>query len=531
MELHTSSDVEMDSEMSHDARPGLEMTDSPTPEAPRILTPPIPVAMEAMSLEPLELNTTPRKSRGDKTHTPRQSMTLVDQGTTPRPRPDETTPRAVRTAAPTSKRGDSMPPRAVAPTSLGPTAPGPVKAGRNRKGMSLDKFGIAKLLGQTIPEQDSKAAPPSSFSRSTHSKRGSMSRPPADEGHQTDKKSRRKTLQLMVNRSNSIKGHKSTSPVPSTPATPLSPIDINPPSGVKAQPSPPVVQHPNTQSTASIATADGQNSPIEPKNASSNAAKKVMDWFRRKSMARDTLSGLKTAGPRSDSTSSFVRVSDSPVRSAPSAQAKLATDQAMSSTTSFPRATENTPAITISETGPSPEPAASVPRREPETIAAPAPVAALSQADTAMVSSTSLVSPARETMPARSKSHHPDSLSPMPTSTTMTPAMVALRPSATSVRNEENKMRVHTGLVDQSALSSRPPKEVIDEVLKVLQDMGMEVKRENEYRFRCTRVRRKKAGATTSLGLGSVMSYGSGISPLAMMSSSISKVSPFRLRE
>jgi len=59
----------------------------------------------------------------------------------------------------------------------------------------------------------------------------------------------------------------------------------------------------------------------------------------------------------------------------------------------------------------------------------------------------------------------------------------------------------------------------MDEVLKVLQDMGMEIKRENDFRLRCTRVRRRKAGATTGLGLGSVMTVGSGMSPFSLMSS------------
>ena len=80
-------------------------------------------------------------------------------------------------------------------------------------------------------------------------------------------------------------------------------------------------------------------------------------------------------------------------------------------------------------------------------------------------------------------------------------------------------MRVHTGLVDQSALSSKPPREVINEAIKVLQDMGMEIKKENDFKLRCTRVRRRKAGATTGLGLGSVMSVGSGMSPFTLMSS------------
>jgi len=83
-------------------------------------------------------------------------------------------------------------------------------------------------------------------------------------------------------------------------------------------------------------------------------------------------------------------------------------------------------------------------------------------------------------------------------------------------------MRVHTGLVDQSALSSKPPKEVMAEVTRVLIEMGMEVKKENEFKLRCTRARRRKAGAVTGLGLGTVMS-GSSLGGAFMGTASSSK--------
>jgi hypothetical protein len=123
----------------------------------------------------------------------------------------------------------------------------------------------------------------------------------------------------------------------------------------------------------------------------------------------------------------------------------------------------------------------------------------------------------------------------VPLSTTSTISAQPSRPAVAQAtprsppRGDESKMRVHTGLVDQSALSSKPPNDVMAEVIKVLLEMGMEVKREYEYRLWCTRVRRRKAGATTGLGLGSVMSVGSGMSPFTLMSNaSASRVSGMR---
>ena len=148
----------------------------------------------------------------------------------------------------------------------------------------------------------------------------------------------------------------------------------------------------------------------------------------------------------------------------------------------------------------------------------------------AATSTASLLAPSRTgsmPMPSRSKSHQNEDNAAIAGTAANIPSKPTLLPDrARSV--DDAKIRVHTGLVDQSALSSKPPAEVIGEVLRVLQAMGIEVKKENEFRLRCTRVRRRKAGATTGLGLGTVMSSGSVTGPFGLTNSaSLSKVLSF----
>lgn len=84
--------------------------------------------------------------------------------------------------------------------------------------------------------------------------------------------------------------------------------------------------------------------------------------------------------------------------------------------------------------------------------------------------------------------------------------------------------------MDQSALSSNLPSEVIGEVIKVLIEMGLEVKKENEYRLRCTRA--KKGQAPGARGLrGSVMSIGGGSGGFLLGNASSTRVSNARHTE
>jgi protein-serine/threonine kinase len=336
-----------------------------------------------------------------------------------------------------------------------------------------------------------------------------------------------------MSRPSTSQGKHSMSSTRSTDGTgALSPRDLNPAISPKAEPAPPTVSqtqvhHPHGQSSPSVVTVDAISTKQaaaakENKSASSGPARKVMNWFRRKSIAKETLSSINTSHLRSDSTTSFVRVSESPAR--PSQTATQRSNIAMSSTTSVAKTAEPIPAAPapIVETSPVtvPEPSKPV---EVETVKA-VPETATKEVKEVVpkpAKSGGLMLPpgagsSASSVP-RSMSHQPPpATAPIPSTAVFGQQRPVTRPTTAS-RSDDSKMRVHAGLVDQSALSSNPPKEVMEEVLKILHDMGIDVRRENEYRFRCTRVRKKKAGATTGLGLGSVMSVGSGMGSFSLM--------------
>ncbi|OCF34581.1 CAMK/CAMKL/KIN4 protein kinase [Kwoniella heveanensis BCC8398] len=557
------SDIEMESGSSDNEQGQEDKADSIQEEAASDVPVLAPVIEPSPALEtgnltesPAVPNTPSKKAAAADAATEVASPATPRASAIPKPEFGAVTPRAERVlpAAATPKasvadrkRHDSMPPPSMAASSSVPeprTAdlkpsglPKPPRRERYRKGMSLDKFGLAKLLGQASTANDeNRTVPPSSSAsavaiQNAHAKRHSIAtgRPGTSDG---EKKTKRRTLQIMANRGSR---DERSAPSPSIPVTPLTARDMNPSQQPpKSRPSPPpvVVQPEGIQPTASpqpgdsspsIVTVDAfaaQQATPPPKTASSKAAKKVMDWFRRKSLAKDTLVGLKSAGVKSDSQSSFVRVSPHVSRTANRMGGSTA-NLAMSSVSSIGQTQEGPSVLVTDEEQAQPE-SATLPKTQAALPAEPSRSPLGNAANKANVQSTSdLLSPARARIPTpeRSKSHRvspSQSNAASTTSVAPTEKNVLSRPRAGS---EDTKMRVHTGLVDQSALSSKPPKEVMAEVLKVLQEMGMDIKRENEFRLRCTRVRRRKAGATTGLGLGSVISVGSGMSPFTLMSS------------
>jgi protein-serine/threonine kinase len=54
-------------------------------------------------------------------------------------------------------------------------------------------------------------------------------------------------------------------------------------------------------------------------------------------------------------------------------------------------------------------------------------------------------------------------------------------------------IRVHHGAVDQTTITTNPPPEVMKHVRKVLEDMGVDIQVEGEYKYRCVRPKRRKA--------------------------------------
>ena len=244
------SDVDMESGSSDNGHFRLQtpeyavqpaVSDDATPEASQVGTPLAETPPSTADLEtvpeipviPLDPSTPSKQGKAPQMagvgspSTPRASASNApDETATPRGEPAAiTTPKA--SIRQSGKRFDSMPARSPTPLVPEPVPaakiadtkpsglpqPPPPKRDRYKKGMSLDKFGLAKLLGQAQPVSEaSRPGPPSSGGLAAgiqaaqnnavqRTKRGSMGRPgTADSDSFLDKKSRRRTLQQIVNR-------------------------------------------------------------------------------------------------------------------------------------------------------------------------------------------------------------------------------------------------------------------------------------------------------------------------------------------
>ena len=99
---------------------------------------------------------------------------------------------------------------------------------------------------------------------------------------------------------------------------------------------------------------------------------------------------------------------------------------------------------------------------------------------------------------------------------------------AASTRNTAAKdvLRIYHGAVDQGTITTRPPPEVIKRICQVLEDLGMALKAESEYMYKCVRAKRKKAGGRWgggAVGLGFIGVVGSnGLAAFTMVGSAAS---------
>jgi protein-serine/threonine kinase len=79
---------------------------------------------------------------------------------------------------------------------------------------------------------------------------------------------------------------------------------------------------------------------------------------------------------------------------------------------------------------------------------------------------------------------------------------VGLYPSASSDRERKGLLRIHHGAVDTNTVTTRPPLEVMNHVRSVLVEMGVEITHSSDYKFRCVRPKRRKAGIVVGGGIG-----------------------------
>lgn len=108
--------------------------------------------------------------------------------------------------------------------------------------------------------------------------------------------------------------------------------------------------------------------------------------------------------------------------------------------------------------------------------------------------------------PQRSPSTHTDTQQP---STFADRLVNNIRPGAKKSPHEYPDIRKHHGPLDHSTVTTRPPPDVMKHVKIVLEGMGVEIYIETEYKYRCIRPKRRKAGNGIGLGLreGSVAAF------------------------
>ncbi|KLO16569.1 Pkinase-domain-containing protein [Schizopora paradoxa] len=70
-------------------------------------------------------------------------------------------------------------------------------------------------------------------------------------------------------------------------------------------------------------------------------------------------------------------------------------------------------------------------------------------------------------------------------------------------------IHVHHGAVDHTMVTTGSPPDVMAHVTKVLLDMGLEVQQETDYKLRCVRAKRRKAGAGATGGVTAITMVGS----------------------
>ena len=273
---------------------------------------------------------------------------------------------------------------------------------------------------------------------------------------ETGKKSRRNTLTVMVepfSRSiRSKKGRMTNTPLASAPAT----------GSTTDRPSKLAVTTPPKSQSAVLPQTNGNMDFGDPNGlqASTNKARKVMQWFRTKSKGRDSVGFLaeeEVVSKEKGIASKYRRGFSSSSNTVNQTQvASTAPQTGLKNNGIVPvQASLTSPASGLpSQGGHSQRSASSV-----LEVATP----------------SSLVARFRNSITVGSNSHH-----------------------AADKMHPHGQLRIHHGAVDQTTITTRPPPEVMAHVKKILEGMGVEIQLESEYKYRCIRAKKKKNAVGSS---------------------------------
>ncbi|KAJ1025885.1 hypothetical protein NDA16_002511 [Ustilago loliicola] len=456
----------------------------------------------------------------------------------------------------------SRPPSATRPVTSDKAA---ASASRHRKGMSTDKFFLSRLLGSNGTNQTNgagaSAEKPSSNGSEANaeksSKRNGVTRPALDRAPSSggaSKNSRRKAMSLVVGRQGE------TSPAAADRQRALE-------TGVRLPQSATEASFPSSQTSSSSRRKEASSTASQQRTAapksrtesgslagpgsngpssrpvssgtrqqqqqqqyqqqdktfydgstiaststagpSSNAAKKVMDWFRKKSLSRGgTFNEQPPLGPfeRSPTSSqisahapmtpSVIVTGAGAIGASQHAEANTGSGEGISGASSVPSSrstsgthSENSEATDLTNI----TNASDASHTESDGIKSSASTVqqqATPKASLSAVSNVSNVS-GGETSSQQQKQQQR--------------SRGAVVTTTASAPFNETRLRYHLGAVDQSALTSRSPIDVLKEVHRVLYKMGIDVRKEKDEDFKLECIRRKRAktlmSATHNIGM------------------------------
>ncbi|CBQ69408.1 related to Serine/threonine protein kinase [Sporisorium reilianum SRZ2] len=461
------------------------------------------------------------------------------------------------TGAADASAASSRPPSSTRPVA---TDKATASATRHRKGMSTDKFSLPRLLGSNgsangVGSATDKASANGVEAAADKSKRNSVSRPALDRAPSSgaaSRNSRRKAMSLVVGRA---AGDASPATADRARAlesshVPHSATEASFPSQTSSSARKDKQRKASSSQvpTSRPVTASSRPQPLQPSlqqqqqpdktfydgstiaststaGPSSNAAKKVMDWFRKKSLSRGTFNEQPPLGPfervpassRADGTGSktpSVIVTSAQNGTSRHAEAQTGSGEGISGAASSVPSSRSASG-THSETSEATELTqltnmSDASHTESDGIKSSASTVQQQATPKASLSAVSNVSKASAggASAARSQQQSQQRRSRVAAATSApTPAAAAAAPF------NEARLRYHLGAVDQSALTSRSPIEVLKEVQRVLYEMGIGMRNEKDEDFKLECVRRKRAKTLMSATQGIGMSIRSSVFP------------------
>lgn len=363
------------------------------------------------------------------------------------------------------------------------------RKGHKKGKSSIDKLGLSKIFGSnssSSPTNPAALPTASNDGSSTPTKqnggsstsvplnvtpdgRGSsqtsvLLSPGGTEKESGGRKSRRNTLTVMVEPFRSTIRNRTKGKTANTPMTTEGGSAAN---GGNVKDTSPQIHsavlppsHATAPADAPVFIANNQDtSNANGLQASTNKARKVMQWFRTKSKGRDSI-GFGTDEPEP-----AIEKTGTPTHS------KYHKGYSASSST-INQQTPSTATAGLKESAMSPVPVVVTPsasaRPRPALLNGGHPQRSASSTTSVSAVGSSFVNRVRNSVVVGGGSHHHDKSHPY------------------------GQLRIHHGAVDQTTITTRPPPEVMAHVRKVLEGMGVEIQQESEYKYRCIRGKKRK---------------------------------------